>query len=605
MQWGWVWRWSAVAVTTVAAVLAGVGLTSSSDAAARPGVALHVVPFPGTPDATPTSQIIFSSLRAGDLRSVQVSGSRSGRHRGKLVTLGHGDGVAFDPVRPFLPGELVRVIAALRSPADGTLSGDPGARSVRFGFRIGVGAGRRPGSAVAARAGTAAPSGSFQSFQSEPDLHPPVVKFSNRLDTGSGDVFVTAQNTEQPGPMILDPQGRLVWFAPISRGEPMNLQVQQYLGHPVLTWWVGVFRNWGEDFIVSNSYKTLAVVHGGNGLKADLHDFQITRQGTALIDAYRETKANLTSVGGPRQGYVLDCIIQELDIKTGRVLWEWHALGHVPLSASYAPVTSGSAPFDFFHLNSIQQLPNGNLVISARNTWAVYEIDRQTGQLIWTLGGKRSSFRMGPGTNFEWQHNARLTGNTLSLFDDGSAPQEEPQSSAKVLSINQRAGTVSLVHRYTHSPSLSANSAGSAQVLPDGDMFVGWGPEPDFSEYSSDGSQIFNGAFVWGTASYRAFRFPWSAQPAAPPKIALTPTSDGGVTIYASWNGATTVRAWQVMQGDLSNQLSAHGSPVRRTGFETPIHLTTRPPFVAVRAIGASGQVLGTSNTEADPPVGG
>ncbi len=567
-----------------------------------------MIPFPGTPDATPVSQVIFSSLRAGDLRSVRVTGSRSGSHRGKLVTLGHGDGVAFDPDRHFLPGELVSVTASLRSPADGTLSGDPGARTLRFAFRIGVGAGSaaravRSGSTASTRA--AGPGAGFQSFHSEPDLHPPVVKFTGQLDTSPGDVFVTAQNGVQPGPMILDPTGHLVWFEPVSRGEPMNLQVQRYQGQPVLTWWVGKFRNWGQDMIVSDSYKTLAVLHGGNGLKADLHDFQITRQGTALIDAYHETKTDLTSVGGPRQGYVLDCIIQELDIKTGRVLWEWHALGHVPLSASYAPLTSGSPPFDYFHLNSIQQLPDGNLIISARNTWAVYEINRHTGSVMWTLGGKLSSFRMEPGTSFEWQHNARLSGDTLSLFDDGSAPQEESQSSGKVLRINQRAGTVSLIHRYTHSPALLSNSAGSTQVLPDGNVFVGWGPQPDFSEYTPAGRQIFNGVFVFGTATYRAFRFPWSGRPTAAPKIALVPTSDGGVTIYASWNGATEVRKWQVLEGTVSDHMTAAGPPFHRTGFETPIHLTNRPRFVAVQAIGASGQVLGTSNTESEPAAGG
>jgi hypothetical protein len=594
-----------LAGTLVAAGPASSFDTGAAEASTR--MALHVMPFPGTPDATPVSQIIFSSLRAGDLRSVQVTGSRSGPHRGRLVTLGHRDGVAFDPVREFSPGELVRVTATLRSPAEGTLSGDLGARTLRFHFQIGVGAGATPRALRSAATGRPPAPGParLQSFHSEPDLHPPIVKFTGHLDARSGDVFVTAQNGAQPGPMILDPKGRLVWFAPVSRGEPMNLQAQRYRGQRVLTWWVGKFRNWGQDMVLSNSYKTLAVIHGANGLNADLHEFQITGQGTALIDAYRETRTDLSSLGGPHHGYVLDCIIQELDIKTGRLLWEWHALGHVPLSASHAPVTGGSAPFDYFHLNSIQQLSDGNLIISARNTWSVYEINRQTGSVMWTLGSKLSSFRMGPGTNFEWQHTARLSGNRLSVFDDGSAPQEEPQSSAKVLRINQHAGTVSLVRRYTHSPSLSANSAGSAQILPDGNVFVGWGPEPDFSEYTPGGRQIFNGVFVWGTATYRAFRFPWSAQPTAPPKIALVPTSDGGVTVYASWNGATDVQRWQVLEGTLPGQLTADGPRSTRTGFETPIHLPNRPQFVAVQALGTSGRVLGTSSTASEPPVSG
>jgi hypothetical protein len=448
------------------------------------------------------------------------------------------------------------------------------------------------------------PNGRLQSFHSEPALHPPVVAFTGHLDRSMGDVFVTAQNITQPGPMILDTYGRLVWFQPVSRGVPMNLQVQHYHGHPVLTYWVGEFRQWGEDIVLDSSYRQLAVIHGGHGLNADLHEFRITPQGTALIDAYEERPADLSALGGSRHGHVLDGVIQELDIKTGHVLWEWHALGHVPVSASEEPVTKGSTPFDFFHINSIQQLPNHNLLISARNTWAVYEIDRKTGKVLWTLGGKRSSFKMGPETKFEWQHTARLKGKILSLFDDAAAPQEESQSSGKLLRIHSASRTVSLVHRYTHSPSVLANSAGSMQVLRNGNVFVGWGPVPDFSEYTPSGRQIFNGAFVWGTATYRAFRFHWVGSPAGQPALATSPAPGGGLTLYASWNGATRVRKWQVLEGLLPQHLTADGLPYHRSGFETTIQLNNRPAFVAVQAMAASGQVLGTSQAVATPLLG-
>src|SRR6202035_1160925 len=107
----------------------------------------------------------------------------------------------------------------------------------------------------------------------------------------------------------------------------------------------------------------------------------------------------------------MDSVIQELDVRTGQLLWEWHVLGHVPLSASYAkPV--GWLTDDYFQLNSIGPRPNGNLPLSARNTWGVDEIDKQTGRVIWTLGGRNSRFKMGPGTNFEWQHDPHLVGHT-------------------------------------------------------------------------------------------------------------------------------------------------------------------------------------------------
>jgi hypothetical protein len=608
--------WAAAGALLLAAALLNL-LPSSSRGSVRSSFpALHVIPFPGTPDVTSSSPVIFSALTSSDLVSVRVTGSRTGVHRGHLATLPDHAGVAFYPVRPFLAGERVTVTARLRSAADGTASGDPGARVLRFSFRIGspAPAATRPptlagahgaGRPTPARAHSAGPP--TQSFHSEPTLHPPLISVSGHLDISSGDVFLTAQNPVQPGPMILDPQGRLVWFEPVSQGQPMNLQVQSYQGHPVLTYWVGVFRQWGEDMILDTSYRTVAVVHGADGLVADLHDFQITRQGTALVDEYKETRANLTGVGGPARGHVLDCIIQELDIRTGRLLWQWQSLGHVPLRASHAPVPTGSAPFDYFHLNSIQQLPNGNLVISARNTWAVYEIDRSTGRIIWTVGGRQPSFHMGSGTGFEWQHDARLNGQTLSLFDDAAAPQEEPESSAKVLHLNLKTDSVSLVHTYTHSPALLANSAGSAQILADGDVFVGWGPQPDFSEYSPSGRQVFNGAFAWGTDSYRGFRFRWRAQPAASPALALAPTSNGGLTLYASWNGATQVRRWQVLAGPAPGQLTPDGSPARRTGFETTIQLSDRPAYVAVQALSASGQVLASSGTQptSQPTSGG
>jgi hypothetical protein len=201
----------------------------------------------------------------------------------------------------------------------------------------------------------------------------------------------------------------------------------------------------------------MAVLHAGFGYSSDLHEFQLTPQGTALIDAYVPQKANLGSVGGGANGTVLDCVVQELSVKTGQVLWEWHALGHVPFSASYrTPGSFGSRPYDYFHLNSIQRLPDGNLLISARNTWSVYEINRATGKVMWTLGGKYNDFHLGPGVRFAWQHDARLHGTVLTMFDDSwdGVPnhQEASQSSAMGFRVNIDTRTATLIRSATHSP---------------------------------------------------------------------------------------------------------------------------------------------------------
>lgn len=438
------------------------------------------------------------------------------------------------------------------------------------------------------------------SFYSVPALHPPAVGVSSDPDGGSGDIFLTPSHSYQQGPMILSPQGKLIWFHPISAAA-FNLEMQHYQGHPVLTWWQGSTPSRGpEDVVLSSAYQTVAVLHGAGGYVPDLHEFQITPQGTALIDGIGTVTGNLTKYGGPANGSVRDDVIQERDLKTGHILWQWHSLGHVPISASYQNMPSSGA-YDYFHLNSIQQLPGGDLLVSARDTSAVYLINRQTGAIIWTLGGKDSSFKMATGTSFRWQHDAHLIGHRLTLFDDhwggGGYPQTSP-SSALALHLNMSTMRATLVHRYSHSPALIAGTQGSVETLPNGNVFVGWGSDPDFSEYSPGGRLLFNGNFAVGVKSYRAYRFPWSAQPVptSPPALAVSQSSSGGTTVYASWNGATAVAAWRVDAG--SNAYSLHQvAQAMKTGFETTINVSSTLPYFAVNALSSNGAVLGTSRT--------
>jgi hypothetical protein len=568
---------------------------------------LHVIPFPGTPDASPHSQIIFSSLRPADLRRVWVEGRRSGGHAGHLIALPAGAGVAFVPDQPFAPGELVRVRAALTSTAAGAVSGDPGSSALSFSFTTAVPAGGGQGPALAGaipgppvpRAplpSATAPGGRTQSFRSEPRLTPPAVSVSTDPDPAAGDLFLTPAGRPQGGAMILDPRGKLVWFAPVRLpARAFNLQLQHYMTRPVLTWWEGTSHDGhgaGVDVVLDTSYRLVATVRAGNGYGTDLHEFQITPQGTALLDSYVPVRTDLSSVGGSTDAPVYDCVVQEIDIATGQVLWEWHSLGHIPLSESHSELPR-SGIFQYLHLNSVRQLADGNLLISGRNTWAVYLINRQTGDVIWTLGGRRSSFTMGPGTNFEWQHDAQMSGNTVTVFDDGSSPEEEHQSEAKVLTLDTQAWTATLAQSFNHSPALLAASQGSAQELPDGNLFVGWGSQPYFSEYSPAGQQVFDGHFPLGVTSYRAYRFPWTAQPLTRPALAVVRRS-GGMTVYASWNGATQVARWCVLGGRPGAWLAPLAC-AGRTGFETAIRLGRATSQVAVQARDASGHVLGTS----------
>jgi hypothetical protein len=314
------------------------------------------------------------------------------------------------------------------------------------------------------------------------------------------------------------------------------------------------------------------------------------------VSAYTPVITDLSSAGGPKSAPLLDSIVQQIDLRTGLVMFEWHALGHVPLSASESPVPSNGTAWDYFHINSVQPTGTGSIVISARGTWAGYDISERNGGIIWTLGGKRSTFKMGPGAQFAWQHDIQLRpDNTVTVFDDEAAPPEASQSRGLILKLDLKGHTASVAHQYTHPTPLLSGSQGNMQTLANGDELVGWGAQPFLSEFNAAGALIFDARLPAGDESYRAFRNLWNAQPTAPPDLAVS-SATGTKTAYASWNGATDVARWQVEAGASASSLSAVGS-VARNGFETAIPLTNAGPFYAVQALSSAGKVLATSKT--------
>jgi len=567
-------------------------LVSGSAPAAAAGVTIS--PLPGTPDASPQTQISFLGVPAGEISHVSVVGSRSGSHAGQLRAYASAAGASFVPRHGFGEGETVRVSALVGPPGHGERVGST--------FRVAELA-HYHFSPMSTQPPRAAP-GAVQSFVSAPSLKPPAVAVLTSAPSASDDDVFVAANGDYPqrGPMIFNRAGELVWFDPLPPGKAaMDLQVERYDGQPVLVWWQGYIGSgvgFGTDELYSSSYRPVASVRAGNGYWADLHDIRITATGSAFITAYTLVKANLSSVGGPARGVLQDAVVQEIDIRTGLVMFEWHAYGHVALSESYWPrPSSPSSPWDYFHVNSISLDPwgDGNFLISARNTWAGYEIDHETGQILWRLGGKRSSFKLGPGTGTAWQHDIRWQpDHTITLFDNGDSPREHPQTRVLHERIDWADRTVSLISQDVHTPSLLAESQGSDQLLPGGGSFVGWGALPYVSEFSPTGQLVFDARLASPGYSYRAFTYPWSGTPATPPALALRPGTGGGLTAYASWNGATDVSAWRVFAGPAPTQLTPVAT-AQRTGFETAIPVAGGQAYFAVQALAGSGGVLATS----------
>jgi hypothetical protein len=405
------------------------------------------------------------------------------------------------------------------------------------------------------------------------------------------------------GPEIVDERGRPVWFDAVHGDEQAtDFRVQSYRGRPVLTWWQGSNHEGpghgqGVDYVVDSSYRIVATVVAGNGLDADSHELRLTDRGTALITAYHVVPRDLSAFGGPANGSVYDGIVQEIDVASGRVLLEWHSLDHVPLSDSFAPVPrAADSPWDYFHINAVNPDEDGNLLVSARHTWTVYDLDRRTGAVRWRLGGKHSDFALGDGVQFSWQHNPLPAGeDTIRIFDNASnGTPLLPASRVIWVRLDERRRRAELVRSLVHPAGLSAASQGNAQDLGHGRTFVGWGQLGRISELDADGRLLFDAQLPAGYDDYRAYRARWTGTPATRPTARV---EAGGATVHAIWNGATEVRRW-VVQG-IGARVRRHGlRPIAQApwnGLDTPIAIPPGVERVRVVALDARGRALGSS----------
>lgn len=582
--------------------MAGAGLLTMSDAvaasepsASRNQIAdIAVFPRPGSRTASPGAEITFRGVPADEIGLVTVAGSVSGAHSGILVPHSDGRGASFVPDAPFHPGEsvLVRPGAPLeRNSAEGTV-------------RFTVARPAPPPEVPTARAGGEAGDEPL-TFRSRPDLMPPPISVTTAAGgTAAGYVFAAVKSGDrQSGPMIVDDRGELVWFDPLPGDVEIasDIRVQRYRGQPVLTWWQGVSQRGhglGHFVMRDSSYQEIAKFQVANGYPGgDQHEFLLTPQGTALVIIYNPVRWDLSPVGGLPNGVALDSVVQEIDIETGRVLFEWHSLDHIDIDETHRqPPDNPQVPLDYVHVNSIDVDHDGHFIVSARNTSAIYKIDRRTSDVLWRLNGKRSSFTMGAGTPFAYQHDARVQPNgELSLFDNAAESADiGVPSRGMVLDLDTDEMTATLLREYIHPTEIVSVSQGNMQTLPNGNVFIGWGSAPVFSEFDSNGLLRFNGRFPINVISYRAYRFPWIGLPNDAPALVIEPGAADSVTIYVSWNGATEVDTWQVLAGADPDRLAPVGAAPRE-GFETAVVVQASEPFLAVMARDAAGHVLGIS----------
>lgn len=458
-----------------------------------------------------------------------------------------------------------------------------------------------------------------QSFRSRPDLRPPAMLVGVQpSDVAEGLLFLTPNNGEAPdGPTILDDSGELIWARPM-RGDrhATALRVIGFHGQPALAWWEGttdIGVGAGEFVIVDPSYTEVARVRTEG--RADLHELEVT-DGVALYLEYRETPfptdarlsappdASPSAGASPsvtRPERYFDCVIVEVDIETGARIFEWHAADHIALDETYVqPGADPKRPFDPVHANAVDIDMDGNLLLSARNTSAVYKIERSSGRILWRLGGRRNQFRLGTGVSFGWQHDIRRQADgTLTLFDNRQPPDH---ARGVVLRVDEAAMTATLVREVQRPAPLQVASQGNVQVLSNGNILVGWGSQPTLTEFAPDDRIVFDATMPAGIQSYRHRRYEWSAMPVDPPAIAVDQLAAGSgsqlrVTAYASWNGATDVAAWRLSAGPEGALVPIETAV--RTGFETVITGLVEDAAAtsaSVTALDATGEDLATSD---------
>jgi EmrB/QacA subfamily drug resistance transporter len=454
-------------------------------------------------------------------------------------------------------------------------------------------------------------------FVTAPSLHPPKLYKEGPVAAGelaSGYIFTTNfYNLNYPplvgqsGPLILDDKLQPVWFQPVpEKLVASNLSLQTYEGKPVLAWWQGVVTSTGstesgEDVVVNQHYQTVARLRGKDGWKLTLHAMVISGH-DAWVTANKNIAKNLSSYGGAYNGALIDSAVQEYDLETGKLLRTWDALEHIPLGDSRATVPTNGFPWDAYHVNAIDLSGEGTFLVSMRNTWAAYLVNIETGKIEWTLGGRHSSFKFGPGAEFQWQHDAALGPNsTVTMFDDhccqltggGTSVHATGPSRGLVLSLDQQTHVATLLHQYTGHDEFESEYMGDTQPLANGNSFIGWGSEPYFSEYGPSGKRLLEARFPGSDLSYRTMVEPWVGLPLSPP-VGAARRREGKTIVYASWNGATQVVAWRVLGGE-SARPSAVLATTAKTGFETATALSGDYKSFEVQALNADGRVIGES----------
>ncbi|KAJ5085930.1 hypothetical protein N7532_010701 [Penicillium argentinense] len=437
-------------------------------------------------------------------------------------------------------------------------------------------------------------------------------------------------------PLVIDAHDLSAVYMNRTFKNVFGTRVQENFGKKYLTFWegekgYGVGDGYGLAF--DDTYRLAYKVWAQNiQVHSDLHEFAFTGNGTALVTGVNPTRilqSEFPQWNLPYNLDMLDAIFQEIDLETNEVIFNWRAIDHINPMDSFEP---GATGWDAYHINSIEKTQAGNYLISIRHTHSILLIDGQTGQIIWTMGGERNDFvelppsidseNCQPVLSMSWQHHARFVPGTneteMTFFDNHGKVTNHGDCDTECsrglhIAINDTVSppTVQLLREFRHPSQLQAQSQGSVQPLSPsstdlGNVFIGWGRCPTFTEHNSLGETVMNVQFSpWHSDdipdaldNYRAYKMDWTATPWWDPAIASRKNPQGELVFYVSWNGATEVTNW-VVRGAATPSRQGHGNVLAkssRTGFETKLVVgDTVWQYVWAEALDVNGNILRSS----------
>jgi hypothetical protein len=403
------------------------------------------------------------------------------------------------------------------------------------------------------------------------DLLPRVVISKGVEALAEGYYFVTTfLNGNTPSTisslMIVNDEAQLVYYQTLTNGRVFDFKRLDDGNATYYSPDVGGYKVIDSSYVVTNTW-----LAGGGPRPVDFHDLELLANGNVAFMIYDIQPLDLTPYGGQADAQVIDLVIRELD-QEHNIVFEWNSRDHFAITDTFASLTDDLV--DYSHGNAIEEDIDGNFLLSNRHMSEITKINRQTGAIIWRLGGKNNEFTFVNETTlpdiggFSYQHDIRrLANGHITLFDNANQFIDEGLRGSRGVEyeIDEVSKVVTMTQEFRTTPETYSTFMGNVQRLPNGNTLVGWGGgvPPDrnqpiaVTEFAPDGEVILELGYTdTFHLTYRGFKYPWQGFPTSAP-VLIVVTDTVASKLYYSWNGATEVVSYTVLGGQTPQNLSA------------------------------------------------